>query len=160
MSQHVDLSVPGLAPDAVVALIKAHAEHRPPENILFKVSQSAFEQYRREHRVDLVSVTQAQADEINEFLGRSLPVDEYAMGARIPCENCGYVLTFYDVFRSGRGRHGDEFLRRMLAGGEYHLQVAGVGQAIEVECSNCRTVNHLRADDDRHTYHSDNYCYA
>lgn len=160
MSQHVDLTAPGLDTDAVLRFITAHTQNRPASNILFKVSESAFERYRREHRVDLVSVTPEQAAEINQFLGYSLSVDEYAMGAKIPCENCGYILTFYDVFRSGRERHGDDFLRRILAGDAYHLQVAGVGQGIDIDCSRCGTVNRLRADDDRHTYHSSNYCYA
>jgi hypothetical protein len=90
MSQHVDLTAPGLDPDAVMRFITAHTENRPANNILFKVSESAFERYHREHRVDLVSVTPAQAAEINQFLEYSLSVDDYAMGAKIPCENCGY----------------------------------------------------------------------
>jgi hypothetical protein len=158
---HVDLSSPGLQPDAVVSFVLSHTEPRPGENILFKVSQEAFEAYLGDLPRAVV-VPQEEADAINEFLDAAWPRETFFLTGYAECTNCGRTLTFYDLFVSGRKRHGDALMRRILSGSEFHLQVAGREARQEIDCTNCGELNVLTLDGDgayQH-YSGSGYTYA
>jgi hypothetical protein len=110
----------------------------------------------------MVTVSKAEAEEINKFLNRSWKAKEYGLAGRFSCSNCGRVLTFYDVFQSGRRQHGDELLKRILGGDEFHLQVAKRGQTIDIECTACHTLNRfgMKIVSRHKSYWSKQYCYA
>ena len=157
MANHIDLSSNELDPSATLQFIMAHTTKRPSENILFKVSPATFALHRQGWNPQYVRVTQKEADEMNAFLGHTWSIHDYAMGDRFKGSDCSRVVTFYDVFQAGRKRHGDEHMKRILAGGEHHLQVAKLGQTVEIECTSCRKLNVLSC----HTnYYSSSYCYA
>jgi len=153
----VDLSAPVLHPDSVIRLIKEHAAERPPSNILFRVSRETSELYRQGWPKDLVFVSPEEAARLNAFLGQSWQPQDYAMGSRHQCQKCGRLLTFYDVFESGRKRHGDRRMKEILGANEYHLQVAGQEQSAEIQCTKCgetlSTLGHLQ-------YLCNPYCYV
>jgi len=145
MTIYADLSPSGLLPAAVLRLVREHADSRPPENILFKVNKEVFDLYIRE-LPELVSVSQEEATKINMFLGTAATANSFTVTDRKYCSNCGRTLTFYDLFETGRKRHGDAFVRRFLAGGEHHIQVAARNQTIEADCTNCGTLNLIPAE--------------
>ena len=159
MAVHVDLSTRELQPEAVVRLIADHTKQRPSTNILFKVSGAAFELYKRERPVEVIPVSHEEADEMNRFLDHEWQPTDYLMGAALHCKNCGRGFTFYDVFQSGRAQHGDDFIREILRGDEFHLQVAAEGSTIDVSCTACGDLNRFGLEDG-HTYYSGSYCYA
>jgi len=161
---HVDLSSPELDSTAVLQLIKEHGHKRPAANILFKVSQRTFNLYQQSVPEKVVTVSEAEAEEMNKFLDRSWQVSDYVVGERVPCSNCGRVLNFYDVFQSGRKQHGDDYLRQILGGEEYHLHVAKKDQTLDVECTACGALNNIfvvSEDASTHgSYCSPKYYYA
>jgi len=53
-------------------------------------------------------------------------------------------LTFYDLFLEGLKRHGKAHMRRILASGECHLQVAARNQVLRVPCSSCGRLNTMQ----------------
>jgi hypothetical protein len=122
------------------------------------VSQEVVEMYRGAAR-RAVTISQTEADEIGQFLSRSLKADDFFMGGRYQCVKCDRTLTFYDVFQAGRKEHGDEHMRRILAGDEYHIQVARQDQTLLVPCTSCGTANSIGYLQG-HQYHGENYCYA
>ena len=141
MTVYVDVSHPDLVPEAVLDLIQRQSAARPSENMLFTVSPATLSLYRRGLR-NPVPCSQPEADEINQFIGAELGPGDYLMSARADCTYCDRTLTLYDVFVSGRKRHGDEFIRRFMGNGA-HLQVAAADDAMPVTCTNCDTVNEL-----------------
>jgi hypothetical protein len=162
MAVHVDLSEPELDPEAVASLVVAQTQRRPSQNVLFKVSRETFNVFREQQLRgrDPVRASDEETLEMNQFLENDWDPSDYIMGVRSECSNCGRLLSFYDVFSSGRERHGDDFLRRILSGSEFHLQVAEAHQETKISCSNCGSETTFNADDAGHTYHSGNYCYA
>jgi hypothetical protein len=145
MTIYADLSPSGLLPAAVLRLVQQHADNRPPENILFKVNREVFDLFIKELPKP-VAVSQEEANKINLFLGAKATADDFTVTDRKYCTNCGRNFTFYDLFETGRKRHGDAFVRRFLAGGECHIQVAAKTQTIEADCTNCGTRNIIPAE--------------
>jgi hypothetical protein len=143
MAIHVDLSVAELQPTSVLSLMEAHVRNRPPEDILFKVSKRTLDLYRRRRPKGAVTVSPDEVDKLNEFLGKSHRAQDYALWKKHKCSKCKRVLTFYDVFESGRKRHGDEYVRQVLGGDEYHLHIQKRGQALQVDCKACGLTNSL-----------------
>jgi hypothetical protein len=157
MARHVDLSAPELHPAAVLRFIREHTDERPPMNVLFKVSEETFREYRPDGFEYAILVSEEEAAEMNEFLQQSWLPEDYRMDTRIECPRCGRLLNFYDVYQTGRKRHGDTFIKETLAGGNYHVQVADANEVIEIDCTACGTRTTLRG---QHTYHAQTYCYA
>ena len=157
MVTRVDLSAPTLRPSAVLDLVKHHTAHRPQENILFRVSPETFALYRQGWPDDYVRASQEETDEMNSFLGLDWTPEDYGMGRHVHCKNCDRLITFYDMLQSGRKLHGDEHMKRVLATGAFHLQVAKEGQVLEVVCVRCGILN---VSGDYTHYHSGSYCYA
>jgi hypothetical protein len=147
---HVDLSTSVLNSGAVVRFVKEHLADRPSQDLLFKVSPETYELYRKE-LPPCVKVSQLEANELNAFLDRSWSIDDYVMRERSECFKCGRVLTFYDMFHSGRKRHGDGMVMQSLAGNEYILHVRKSEQA-EVACTSCGTLNLVNAGYDGPEY--------
>ena len=140
MTIYADLSPAGLLPSAVLRFVQEHAASRPQENILFKVNRPVFELFLGALPKS-VMVSQDEANKIGAFLGAPVSVDGFTLTKAAYCSNCTRALTFYDFFETGRKRHGDGFMMRFLAGGEHHIQVAGKNENIEVDCTNCGTLN-------------------
>jgi hypothetical protein len=159
MSVHVDLSAPELRPQAVLDFIFSLRKDRPTKNLLLKVSPKTFSLFARQLPKDAVKVSKEEAAKINRFLGQSWPASAYAIRGQVKCSKCKRLLTFYDIFMTGRKEHGDEFIKRTLAGSEFHLQLAGRDQRLEVECTACGTLNRLAAKPPKH-YCSKKYHYC
>jgi|GEM_PF-4568161 len=141
----IDLSAPELHPEAVLQLILQHTTDRPPQNLLFKVSEEIF-QFHKAGLVNVTAVSPMEAKRINAELGISgSPMDYLISGAEWRCSNCGRHLNFYDIFESGKGRHDNDFFQVFLGGADYHLQVAREGSLLEVACTECGTINNLEA---------------
>ena len=156
MAVHVDLSESILDPPSVMDFIKRHTDDRPLENILFKVSRETFLLYRQGWSANRVRATMEETKEMNEFLGVDWEPDDYVMGRPVICSNCARLITFYDIFQSGCLQHGDDRIKRILAGGSFHLQVAKKGQMLEVICTACGIKNMSK----KYThYHTASYCY-
>lgn len=155
MTVIVDVSTPELRPESVVRLIKEHRANPGSNTILFKVTAEVLELFRADSK-HAFSVSQVEADEINKFVNLSLSPESYRLNKRFECSKCKRVLTFYDVFRTGRKRHGDDHIRRFIAGTGYHVQVPKSDQTLEAECTACSTVNMLEDS----CYDANNYAYA
>jgi hypothetical protein len=123
MATYADLGPCGLLPSAVLRCVQEHASYRPPENILFKVTNEVVELYAR-NLPKAVAVSRQGADKTNAFLVPIWSAYECTLTSRVLCSNCGRILTFYDVLESGRKRHGDAHSQRFLGDGEYHIQIA------------------------------------
>ena len=151
----IDLSATELRPDSVVGLIREHAANPGSKQILFKVSHEVLSRFRAGQPPG-VNVSSQEANEINQFAGLSATLNEYSVSQSHACTKCGRNLTFYDVFQSGRKQHGDEYIRGMIAGGGYHIQVHRRDSKLKVECTQCGTVNVL----DDGCYKCSGYTYA
>jgi hypothetical protein len=138
----VDVSASQLDSAAVLRLIRHHTEHRGAESIFFKVDKPTFDAFA-DARPHVVEVSPEEASTINAFLGASCSTSDYTLDREIACAGCGRRLTFYDVFETGRGKHGDDHLRRFMAGGDYHIQALPKDFVLDVTCSNCGAVNHV-----------------
>lgn len=138
MSIYVDLSAKELRPSSVVDLIEDHAANPGAQQILFKVSAEV-QQHFRAARPEGIPVSKEEADEINKFAGVSS--QEYFFSKRHECPKCGRLFTFYDVFHSGRRRHGDDYIKKFIAGEGYHIQVHQRDPTLEVDCTKCGTTS-------------------
>jgi hypothetical protein len=139
---HIDVSADALNPSSVLEFIREHSRNRPGQNILFKVSRSVFDQFMADIP-KAVAVSTKEAARISDFLGVPASSDGFTVTHETYCSNCKRRLNFYDLFETGRKRHGDDFMRHFLAGGEFHIQLAAENEAIEVQCTNCGEVNSL-----------------
>jgi len=139
MAIHVDLSE--LQSAAVEQLIRAHVVKPQAQDVLFKVSKKVFGSCLRQRPKSAVAVSAEELKELNEFLGKSRRAVDYSVWKRIRCSNCKKMLTFYDIFCSGRKLHGDSYIKRFLGGDEYHIHVQRRGGKMEVTCAACSTVN-------------------
>jgi ribosomal protein S27E len=145
MALHVDISARELDPSAVLEFIRRHTVERPSQNLLFKVNEETFRLHQQE-LVDVVAVSPEEAAELNAELGLSAsPADYLISGQEWRCSNCGRYLTFYDVFQSGKPKHDNDFFRVFLATEAYHVQVARENSQLDVNCTNCGTINKLTA---------------
>lgn len=152
----IDLSSPSLRPDAVIMLIQDHARNPGPQQLLFKVSEEVHQRFRAANQDQMIDVTPTEALEISRFAGLEEGSQAYQIGKRHECTQCGRVITFYDIFKTGRKHHGDDYLRRFIGGEGYHIQVHQINPVLEVECAKCGLVN--RFDDG--CYQCGNYTYA
>jgi hypothetical protein len=145
MAIGVDLSASQLRPEAVLQFIDQHAAERPPQNILFKVSEPAF-RLHRSRISNIVAVSPVEARRMNAELNVSgSPTDYLVSGAEWRCSKCRRYLNFFDIYESGKKHHDNEFFKIFLGGGDYHIQVAREASLLEVACTDCRTVNELKA---------------
>lgn len=142
MNVHVDVSAPALNPSSVLKFIQDHTRDRPPQNILFKVPKLVFDQFMADVS-KAVTVSTEEAARISDFLGVPASPNGFTVTHETYCSNCARRLNFYDLFETGRKRHGDDFMRHFLAGGEFHIQLAAKGEAVEAECTNCGELNML-----------------
>jgi hypothetical protein len=138
MAIHVDLSASALKQDAVVRFIRGHIAVPPPDDILFKITPATFAALRGRRPKTVAQLSPAEAEEINTFLQKPKDEMEYYLWKRTKCQ-CGRTLNFYDVFTSGRKRHGDAGIRAILSTSTHHYHALKNGQALEVECSACGT---------------------
>src|SRR5687768_9731208 len=115
MTIRIDLSSYELNPDAVVEFIRAHTTIRPTENILFTVSPATFVLYRQGYHSTYVRASPQETAEMNAFLSVSWMEDDYRLDDGVVCQHCKRVLTFYDLFKSGLRRHGDQHMKTTLA---------------------------------------------
>ena len=145
MAIGVDLSASQLWPRAVLQFIDLHATSRPQQNILFKVSEPVFELHRR-RLSNIVAVSPAEAQTMNTELGVSAsPSDYLVSGAEWQCSRCQRYLNFFDIYQSGKKHHDNDFFKIFLGGKDYHLQVAREASLLEVSCTECGTINELKA---------------
>ena len=145
MNVHVDVSSPVLNPSSVLAFIREHARNRPSQNVLFKVQRSVFEEFLADIP-KAVMVSTDEAKRISEFLRVPASREGFTVTHETYCSECRRQLNFYDLFETGRKRHGDDFMRRFLAGGDFHIQLAAKNEAVEAECTNCGRLNVLEPD--------------
>ena len=144
MTIYVDLSHVELSPPSVVQFIEEQAAHKLRQSLLFKVSRDALTQYRTKLPSEsIVKLSQDEVDEINSHVKNSWTVNDWVVRDHIPCRSCGRILNFYDVFQTGRKRHGNEYVVRFLTGREFHVLIRRYGDTIEVDCTSCDTSNKL-----------------
>lgn len=139
MTIQVDLS--RLIPAAAEKLVQAHVAKPQAEDLLFKVSKSVFRSCLRRRPKNAVKVSPEELRELNTFLGKSRRANDYAVWKEVPCSNCGKTLTFFDIFQSGRSRHGDDYVKKFLGGTEQHVHVLKRGGKMDVTCTKCSTRN-------------------
>lgn len=142
MTVTVDVSAKELRPDAVLKLINEHVKDRGHENILFKVSRETYDLVVKQ-KPAAVSVSKEEAAKINAFVKKTAEPDEYTLDKKFSCSKCGRELNFFDVFESGRKRHGDDYTRRFLGGDDFYVQVLKEDHELETECTQCGTLNML-----------------
>ena len=153
MATFIDLSTEDLHTDAVITLIRDHASHPGPKELLFKVSRDTHDRFHGEH-TEGVNVSSEEAAEIDEFAG--ITHKKYMIGKRHECVSCGRLITFYDIFKTGRKVHGDAYLKQFIGGSGYHIQVHRLNPVLRVECAGCGTPNQF----DNGCYECDTYTYA
>jgi hypothetical protein len=151
----IDLSAKDLRTNSVVALIRQHAANPGPRQILFKVSSGVLSRFRAGQPAG-INVSAEEAREINKVVGISANRKEYRFTKKHMCKHCGRRLTFFDVFQSGRKRHGDKYIRDVIAGDGYHIQVHRRNSKLDVTCTQCGAQNAL----DDGCYRCINYTYA
>ncbi len=139
MTVHVDLS--RLIPAAAQSLVEAHVAKPQAEDLLFKVSKPVFRSCLRRRPKNAVKVSAEELQELNAFLGKSRKAGDYAVWKKVACSNCGKVLTFFDLFQSGRSKHGDDYVRKYLGGSEQHIHVLKRGGKMDITCSRCSATN-------------------
>jgi hypothetical protein len=140
MAIHVDLSE--LQSAAVEKLVRAHALKPLRQDVLFKVDKKVFASCLEGRPKNATKVSPAELQELNAFLGKSRRVADYAVWKQIKCSKCEKVLTFYDIFQSGRKVHGDDYVKRYLGGDDgYHIHIQKRGGKMEVTCTACSAVN-------------------
>ncbi len=143
MAVYVDLSFESLNPNSVARLVKEHVTNQPSEDMLVKVSRRAYHLVCGAHPSGAVKVSRQELRELNAFLKRSLSAKAFTMRRRVKCSKCGRVLTFYDLFRSGRARHGDEHVASWFSGKGYHVHIQKRGRKLPIKCTSCGTINVL-----------------
>ena len=150
MAIHIDLSE--LHPGAVEDMIKAHVSKPLQQDLLFKVSKESFRYCLKRRPKNSIKVSADELNKLNQFLGKARSTKDYAVWKNIKCSQCGKQLTFYDIFETGRKKHGDDYVKRLLAGEEYHVHIQKRGSKMEVACTGCSTLNLVLAGYDGPEY--------
>jgi len=139
----VDLTSQELNSAAVVGFIRAHVTKRPSHDILFKVSRVVHKMYCGKKPAKAVKVSKDELAKLNVFVKRSLRSSDFLLRKRVKCAQCGKVLTFYDLFESGRQEHGDERVGSWFDGVTCYVHIQARGRKTIVKCTSCGEFNEL-----------------
>lgn len=145
MAIHIDLSAPQLDPEAVIQFIDQHTGKRPADNLLFKVTADAFQIHRR-RLSKITAVSPEEARRLDDELGGAGSATEYLVsGGEWRCTRCDRYLNFFDIYESSKNHHDNDFFQILFSEEEYHIQLAREGSQLDVTCTNCQTINALKA---------------
>jgi len=106
-----------------------------------KSTKKVFRACLRGRPKNAVTVSAKELQELNAFLGKTRRATDYAVWKRIKCTECQKLLTFYDLFQSGRKVHGDDYVKRFLGGDDFHIHIQKRNGKMEVTCAACSAVN-------------------
>jgi hypothetical protein len=141
MSIYIDLSSEKLNPRSVARFTRDLANSGTHEDILVKVSKRAHQLACLRPRSQGVPVSKQELHRLNRFLKRSLKANDFVMRKAVKCRRCGRILTFYDLFETGRKLHGDKHMTLYLAAGGYHVHIQKSGQKFPINCTACGALN-------------------